>query len=168
MLAVLAIIATIKGCTPGAPGDLPWPLLLGLIGSLWAIVALTIAVVSRQSVEISQDGYITVRGSRTGFRPRRFHASEVESLHLIDWSRTQNQVVSWLGVALAESPGRRWKHVDVMNTHVADGGRLALFRAIACTVQRARPDAVLPAVLVDPCPGDGASVACPTPAQRSL
>ncbi|WP_411852006.1 hypothetical protein ACLB90_05660 [Stenotrophomonas sp. LGBM10] len=147
MLGVLVVMggASLLGSDSSDPAQrTPWGFLFGLVGSMWLLLGGLFAVMSRQRVVIGTDGHIEVKSVLNGFRTRRFHAREVDALHYGNWQHSTQSVVSELGVALRPAPHRRWNRVRVMNTHVADGGELALFRAIAAAVHAAQPELPLP------------------------
>ncbi|WP_422504919.1 hypothetical protein [Stenotrophomonas sp. GZD-301] len=166
MLGVLVVMggASLLGSDSTDPAqESPWGFLFGLIASMWVLLAVMIGVLSRQRVVIEADGHIEVKSALNGFRARRFHAREVNALHYGNWQRSPQSVVSELGVALHPGSHRRWHHVRVMNTHVADGGALALFRAIAAAVHSAQPGLAIPRELA---PGTAALPPNPAAPQR--
>lgn len=132
----------------------PWAFLFGMVVGLWVMSAGLLALLTWQRVRIGDDGQIEVQRLFNWVRPRRFHAGEVDALHYGNWQRSTTSVVSDLGVTLRASARRRWRYVRLTNTHVADGGALALFRAVAAAVRTAQPDLPLPVELA---PDDGAA-----------
>lgn len=156
MLGVLVVMGgtSLLGSDSSDPAHrTPWGFLFGLVGSMWLLLGVLFAVMSRQRVVIGTDGHIEVKSVLNGFRTRRFHVREVATLHYGNWQHSTQSVVSELGVALRPAPHRQWQHVRVMNTHVADGGALVLFRAIAAAVHAAQPELSLPRELT---PDNGA------------
>ena len=147
VLAVLAGVGLLAGDSSDPAEPFPWTLLLGLVAAIWLVAAATAAICSSQRVEIGADGSIGVRGLSTGLRWRRFHAAEVDAVDYRNWQHIRRSVVSEITLRLKSRPGRRWQQVRIMNTHIADGGQLSLFRSLAGLIQNARPDVVLPDAL---------------------
>lgn len=163
MLVVLAIECGIL-VWQLASGHTPRYSLLMIVLGAWVMCAGLLALLNRQRVRIGRDGQIEVSNLLNGLRTRRFHAGEVEALRHDAWERPNHGMVSGMGVILRPGAHRRWRKVQVINTHIADGGELALFRAIAAAVQAAQPDFSLPKELQPvTASAPSADATCPRP-----